>query len=250
MESETSNAYKFRYQLTSLLSAGESDKLLERLNSGAAYYRKHLLGLLKKLLVHAEHIKLQKRQKGYLTDLAEVDQMLMKKLEDIDKVSYVVSCVMGNVEIQKKSTVLPDRMSLLEEARLEAKTLPVLDSDSKPAKTKSGKTKTKTGTAKKGTKTVIGQSQEETLTMFKSGKTIEEIAGLRQLAIGTIESHLLEHIRTKKLDATKVISIKEFEEISSVLNEGDAEGGQDKITATAAKHGYFKLRAVRVHMNL
>ena len=67
-------------------------------------------------------------------------------------------------------------------------------------------------------------TQTQTLQLFESGKTIDEIATTRNLSIGTIEAHLAFHIRTGKLDVFRVLSTEKYEIIKDALQKNEQPG--------------------------
>ena len=235
LQKEGGNTSGFRNQLMKMLSSKEYGPLRERLEAGSSYYRKLLLKCLKELLVHTEEVKQLKRQRGYLSDLAEVDQLLMKKLEEIIKVSRVVSCVVGNQEIPKESIHI-DRTAMLEEARGEAR------------KNAANRPPEPTRKKKRGAKGKKLLSYEESLALFIEGKSIEEIAAQRSLVRSTIEGHLLESVRVGLLGAEQLVSSTEMEDIATALHEKATNGKDGLYQQCVSNYGYFKIRAVSSSM--
>lgn len=74
------------------------------------------------------------------------------------------------------------------------------------------------------TKKPIGETFKTTLEMYKSGKTIEEIAFSRNLAQSTIIGHLERYVKTGELDINDFVS-KEKRERALTLLPTDNEGG-------------------------
>jgi hypothetical protein len=64
-----------------------------------------------------------------------------------------------------------------------------------------------------------GTSQQISRDFFREGKTIAEIATLRNLARGTIESHLAQFVRTGDLEATELIEPVKLEAILRLIEE-------------------------------
>ena len=60
--------------------------------------------------------------------------------------------------------------------------------------------------AEKKPKQVKGASQKESLELYKSGKTIEEIIELRNLKESTIASHLSQFVKTGEIDIDDFVS--------------------------------------------
>jgi ATP-dependent DNA helicase RecQ len=79
---------------------------------------------------------------------------------------------------------------------------------------------------KKATKKATGDSHLETLSMHQSGLSIEEIAEKRELAVSTVENHLLQCAQQKMdVDFTKIIPA----EFVSQLEQAVEEAGREKL---------------------
>ena len=70
-----------------------------------------------------------------------------------------------------------------------------------------------------GTRTTKPDTKQETLRLFKEGKAIEEIATIRNLTNGTIETHLAAFIKTGELLIETFLAAKKIDIILSLLNE-------------------------------
>lgn len=62
-------------------------------------------------------------------------------------------------------------------------------------------------------------TKEITLDLFKRGKTISQIAQVRQLAISTIEGHLAYYVLDGQIDIKEIVSIKKIPRISKAINK-------------------------------
>ena len=94
-------------------------------------------------------------------------------------------------------------------------------------------------------KPVKGDSKLATLNLVQAGKTIEEIAKIRDMTIGTIETHLVELCLDNLLDPTYFITAAEIAEIAAV----NIENGLKNIHASLnGKYSYAKIRlAIGLH---
>lgn len=81
----------------------------------------------------------------------------------------------------------------------------------KPIKTKSTKKATEIKSEKTDTKRI-------SFDLFKSGKTIEEIAFERTLTLSTIEGHLSFYIEIGELEIDRILSTEKINLIQSVIN--------------------------------
>lgn len=104
-------------------------------------------------------------------------------------------------------------------------------------------------TTKKLTKNKVekGASLLATLEMFQEGKSIAEIAALRNLAISTVEGHLAQFVKEGKLEITLVVAEERVAEIMRTITAV----GADSIGAIKHRLGddysYGEIRAVLNH---
>ncbi len=66
---------------------------------------------------------------------------------------------------------------------------------------------------------IKGSSQSESLHLFKKGKTVAEIAAMRQLTEGTIQAHLAMYIRTGELTVLELLTEEKLNAILPVVME-------------------------------
>jgi hypothetical protein len=89
-----------------------------------------------------------------------------------------------------------------------------------------------------------GQTQQESLNLFKKGDSIEEIAKKRGLAITTIEGHLSSFIPTGEIDVTQLISKKKLTELKKLIKKTKFEGLNDLKAKLNDIYTYGELRIV------
>jgi hypothetical protein len=228
---EKSNTDTFKNQLHNLLASGEPAPLFERLQKGSAYYRNLLWEQLKTLLQHREEMQHKKRVKAYLSGLSDIDQLLFKKLEDLDKVIHLTESIITekytfdfSAGTQQRTA---ERLKLIETIR--QKTPPP------PSKKK-----------KKGSKKGKGEprTHDVTFSLFKSGKSITEIAQERELSPGTIESHIVSLIGDNRIDLHDFVSMADVTEITQLLISNPEASLPQLFNAAEGKFSYAMLRAV------
>ena len=78
-------------------------------------------------------------------------------------------------------------------------------------------------TIKRKGKAIKGSSQLESLEYFRSGKSVQEIAKQRGLAVSTIHGHLAEYVLTGEVEPLQLISKEQMDTILAMLNNA-AEG--------------------------
>jgi hypothetical protein len=76
---------------------------------------------------------------------------------------------------------------------------------------------------KKGEKRVKGDSKITTLELYRSGKTIPEVAKIRNMAVSTIEGHLGHFILSGKVSVEELVSKEKIEPIMKAIREAGSE---------------------------
>ncbi len=83
------------------------------------------------------------------------------------------------------------------------------------------------------------------LKMFKAGKSVEEIARERGLAVGTIETHLVKFIPTGEIQLEDLVELEKIEAIREAIFELDPENGLSPIKEYLGEDfSYGEIRAV------
>ena len=239
LEAERSNTEKFKSQLTGLLSPDDQVQLLERLRKGSGYYRIFLFENIKILLYHIESMRQRKRVKTYLTHLADLEQALGKKLEEVDKVSLLVEAI-----IQSKDK--PDFESLAKQRAAERTQLlieirKVTGTETAPERKRKPRTRKPKSSDERSTYDI-------TLDLLNSGLTVEQIATERGLVAGTIGGHLAKAVEAGRLSIFKFMTeeaVREIIHARSELPEGSTS--KDLYDKMKGKFGYGELRAVMNH---
>src|SRR5690606_34537229 len=100
VNSEFENARKFRNQISNLLHAKAYDELKVRVEKGSGYYLHFLYDILYQILLHKEEAAGFARSKTYVTAVAEVDQLVMRKISDLQKSQRLTRSVLSGREIE------------------------------------------------------------------------------------------------------------------------------------------------------
>ncbi len=240
---EAENTLKFRRQLLNLLQENQQTQLLERIKKGSDYYKGVLAQITKMLLRHLEEMKKQKRVKGYITSLTDLDQLFSKKREEVDKALYLTEVILEDRDHFDFSKLTENRTSertkLLEEIHKEI--------GIKPAKGK----KSKRAAGAKKDKSNQPSTYDITLQLLDGGLSIESIAKERSLTVGTIESHLSKAVTENRISIFKFMTEEEVSTISSALKEMPEDfNSKDLFDKLQGKFGYGSLRAVMSHTGM
>lgn len=88
----------------------------------------------------------------------------------------------------------------------------------------------------------------ETHALFNRGLSIQKIAEMRGLAVSTIESHLLEFVKTGKLHVEKIIDPEKVRIISDTIVKTEASKSSEIKAILGDGYSYNEIRAVFYHL--
>jgi cytidylate kinase len=91
-------------------------------------------------------------------------------------------------------------------------------------------------------------TKQITFALYKSGKTIAEIAAERNLAISTIEGHLAYFIARRELDISEFLTKEQVGEIAGFFNEKNTESLAEAKAHFGDRFLYGQLRMVLEHL--
>ncbi len=205
-------ADKFQLQLRQVLNSSDKDLLLERTNKAILYFAKALVDeIVLPLQQHIGTLRFASKVTKYVKDLRVTESVILQQLERMNQIVYAdLRFVKYEAPAVKPAPVMP-----------------------KNKKEKAPK----------------GASKSDTLTLFREGKSMEEIAHLRNLAVSTIESHLSSFIYSGDLELDELVPPAKSKVILAAI---DSAG----MTATTLKqrlgddYSYGEIRAVMNHYRL
>lgn len=171
-------ADKFLKQLKRIIISGKDsyiNELQERVTAAKGYFEPLLKKMKQNVKSHIGNVKSQKRVKSYLNELDEIDIMINSKIQNIYKAEAIIEASIKNIAFTKEN--------------LNAK-IPIEDKkDADKGKNKPHEPKPPKQSSKK-----------TSFNLYKEGKSIEEIAQHRGLAVSTIEGHLSHFVRNGEID--------------------------------------------------
>ncbi len=240
LETEKINTDRFRRQLLDLLVASDTIFLHQRLLKGSAYYRTIVIDILKKLLAHIELMRAKKKTKTYLSQLTEIDQILSKKLEEIDKAVYLVDAILTGEEKIDLSALTKlraiERTKILVEVKKEIPSASY--TDPKRRKKSSGTKRKSDGT----------NTYDLTIELLNKGLSAEQISHERKLTVGTIETHLAKAVAEDKVSIFSFMQEGAVMEIVNAYRQLPAEAtSKDLYEWLKSKYGYGQLRAAMAY---
>lgn len=214
-------ADKFCKQIAKIATQPQADQavtlLQERVGKAAAYFLPQIMALAEKFEAHKKEVSQKKKVKTYLKELVEIQQGLIDLNKQIVKAELLCNSVVNNEMLNKDS--LENSQAYQEQTQ-------------------------NFSDAKKVAKT---STQDITLEMYQAGKSIEEIAMVRNLTPVTIEGHLSKFVAYGKLPVTDFLPEKDLE----IIFEKSAEIESDQLSvlkeALQNAYDYSQLKMALAH---
>jgi hypothetical protein len=191
------------------------------------------------------HVKQLAKTKAFQEGIGEIDQLLMKKLTDIEKSAYIATCISRGEEVKKQDA--------MDDART-AKKIKILRDAEKLAEENPKGSSTKTGRVRKPRgerkpKAPKGETYQITYSLLKEGMDVAEIAATRGLAQSTIETHLAKGIADGAIDIHTVIDPKVYNALYPALKAEGATSG-NVYEAFKGEYTYGQIRMVQAQITL
>ena len=102
---------------------------------------------------------------------------------------------------------------------------------------------------KRGNKLKKGETYDITLKLYKQGKSLEEIAQERSLALTTIESHIARKVASGEVDIDGLISQDKMEKIKEAFQKKGRDGLNPVKQFLADDYSYGELSLVKAHLD-
>ncbi|MFT4543753.1 MAG: hypothetical protein ACI9EQ_000203 [Bacteroidia bacterium] len=246
LNSQSGNTKKFVQELRFCLQENDHQRLYARLEKGGKYYIKFVEENLRLLLKHLEEVKQFSRTKTYHTALTEIDLILMKKWEQMDKAKDVAESIIEGKDI--KVNLERDMERGFVRKRLTSDATKAADENPKNKKTKTGKTrKKKDPNAPKAEK---GATYKVTYGLAKDGLSVAEIAEKRSLVTTTVEGHIARGIQEKELTIDKFMDEDDRETIERSLKDNPEGNSATVYGKLSGKYTYGQIRMVQAHLGI
>jgi uncharacterized protein YpbB len=89
-----------------------------------------------------------------------------------------------------------------------------------------------------------GETKKESLALFQSGKSVTEIADIRELNVNTIIGHLASFITTGEVKITDLMSEVDYEELKAIIPKTKFENISELKHQLDDKYSYGEIRLV------
>jgi uncharacterized protein YpbB len=185
-------AEKFQKQLQQLVQqtqqTGDTTLLEERVRKAITYFIKSLAeDILRPLRQHTDLLQHATKIRKYVTDVLAIESFLHQQLQKIMQASY------GDVVFYKDATLANEYTVVINQPAIHKRS--------------------------KKQAPVKGSSNAESLVLFKEGKSISEIAAMRQLTESTVGGHLSSFVRTGELNVLELLSQETINTILPIVKE-------------------------------
>ena len=209
-------AQKFQKQLEQILLVVQSTKdysqLISRMEKAIAFFAEQLTrDILSPLQQHIDSLKYAGRVTRYKEEVREVESVIWNGLQKLLNATY------GELRFAD----------------------PAAYQQFVPSNQKAGKSRS--------TKEPKGSSQKITQELFRSGKTIKEIAELRNMAVGTIEGHLARFVITGEIEASELVGPDKIDNILKAIEQFGSESHGLIKSRLGDDYSYYEIRVVANH---
>ncbi len=190
---------KFIAQVRNIATAKDYlHPLADRLTKAQPYFENQIESILEKIKAHRLEIKKEKQVKAYVKELEELEAAFINQLRKINKVSKLIEYAAQNKVLTKKD---------LQQSGTYHVSKPKYEKPNKPAKT---------------------PTAQISYDLYKSGKTISEIARERGLVIGTIAGHLVKFVATGEIPIADLLDQEKLDKIIEACNSEPKRPGEIK----------------------
>lgn len=211
---------KFNRQLGQLLATAQQDnyvQLHQRVAAAVTYFTKIVEEANASVKEQMATFKIKQRVKKYLLELRDIALLLNRKQVQLQQSLGIAEGLMKGIDTQ----VLLQQVE--EQKNMQAPTPPPLVAATKPPK---------------------GETRRISLEMYKSGKTINDIAKERGLVPGTIEGHLASFILTGEVGITELVPTEQLTAINQAINDNPDATGSALKEILGEEVSYGQIRAV------
>jgi hypothetical protein len=208
-------ANTFREKLEDIFHSGTNDALpllQERVPKAIDWFSKSVAeDLLQPLQEHIKSLKYTSKVRQYVTELKKIESFTWQQLIKLQQVVY------GETPLWKGNNPYIQLMPAATEGE-----------GNRPRKAAQEK----------------GSSQRTSFQLFNEGKTIAEIATMRNLTAGTIESHLADFIKTGELEVYRVVNPQKVDAILKLMPTIESLSATPIKEKLGEDYSYGEIRAV------
>jgi hypothetical protein len=195
--------------------------LTKRVGDAKNFFEPTLKKCASGIMAQIENLKEEKRAKQHAKELQQLEVQYFEQIKKLNKAMGLCNAVLFGQEFSKKES---EAVVDLKERSEELKAALPSSARKEPATKKKTSSRSQSGSvtrtsAKSTPKDKKVNTKEASFKLFKAGKSIEEIARIQNLAVGTIEGHLAHYVKIKLLDVYDFVKIGKVKDILAVQKE-------------------------------
>ena len=200
------------HKITQNAAQGYVQHLLNRVSAAESYFVDLLEKESKTLFDLFAKVKSEKKVKGYLQELQDLELLVFKKQSEIRKAKGFCQAVLNNTEYTKAENAKVIDQNEREKTIEQANSVVLKKEKESAISPETGADYSLPKPKQKG-----GASAIVSFEMYKSGMSIENIATERGLVVGTVTQHLMPYIATGELSVHDLISEERLSAILAVI---------------------------------
>lgn len=248
-------AGKFVRQLEGLLNTGEEDgyaRLHQRMEAAVQYFLKEIdEGLIAATSKHMQEVNNWPKIKKYMIALRELKELFERKRQQLLNALEMSRAMASSMDVQEilqlaESVQKAEAESSVEEENSTqgnsgedtASHSPGASSGAAAKKRASGN-----GSEPKKTRPSKGETNRFSLHLYRQGRSAQEIAQERNLALSTIETHLASFIPTGEVDVLELVSREKLDKIIELLEAQPLSGATLIKQSLSADYTYGEIKA-------
>ncbi len=212
-------ADKFKQQVIQIIetkSDGHLDFLGQRIQAAASYFSPLFKQFSNKIFRHVEILKSEKKIKTYVAELLALENLIHEQHKLIKKSTLLVEATLANKEISAEEIRKIHSDVHRTEQLNQLMNSPAGMATEKKTNTSRKKEKNKT-VSSEAVKQPKTDTKEESYQLYLKGNTIEDIAKIRALAVGTIETHLAYFVTKGLIPVHTFVTEDKIASITTVL---------------------------------
>ena len=218
---------KFQNQLKRIATSNDGQwlsQMQERVKAAKDYFEPRLNACSEKIQKQISTLEEEAGVKKYVRELRDLEHSFLSQVQSVYKTETLVDAVIHDKEISRETIHAPSFY-----------------------KKKTSKAKQEDKKKSKGSKKDKRSTKEITRQMFQEGKTIEEIAAERSLAVSTIEGHLAHWVREGKLPVEQFVNQDKLDKIIYVAQHLNSTKLNDIKAKLGDEYTYSDLKFAVAH---
>ena len=226
-------ADKFILQIRHITNGNQADlqHLLARIEAAKSYFDPILKDFSGQITEHAAKLGARKKIKKYLSELNDLEMIFFRQRYYIHKAAAIVQSALENKELTpealKKSGLYSDRQKV------------------NPAEVPVAKKERREEKQEEGPKI---NTRQVSFDLYKSGKTLEEIAAERKLTLGTIQGHFSKFIEAGTISVEKLLDKAKVEAIRDYAGKHTSANLAELHTGLKGAYSFGEIRLVLAGM--